>query len=234
LRDGNPDEMPDLRWTALFSALQLLILFPLLFQQVQRHFGLYREPTGGATFGTWLLFTLDSYSKAFLGLLEIYGIHFDSIGYASPWGRHLVTLKRLTFDYILIQGIIRLFAIRETTRDAVAAVKTDLDMAVRLGRRALGPLVRALEDSNVEVRARAAEALGVLGSERAVEPLLEALRGPSELVRERAAKALGMLGDRRAVEPLRQALADPDRYVKAAAAQALKQIASEVRIARRR
>src|ERR1700686_5405206 len=27
LKDGNPDEMPDLRWTALVSALQLVILF---------------------------------------------------------------------------------------------------------------------------------------------------------------------------------------------------------------
>src|SRR5438270_2651442 len=127
LRDGNPDEMPDLRWTALVSALQLLVLFPLLFQQVQRQFGLYREPPGGATFGTWVLFTLDSYSKAFLGLLEIYGVHFEAIGYRSPWGRHLVTLKRLTFDYILFQGIIRLFAISESAREAVADVKFDDD-----------------------------------------------------------------------------------------------------------
>jgi hypothetical protein len=212
---------------ALVSALQLLLIFPLLFMQLQRHFDLYVEPPGGATFTTWLLFTLDSYNKAFLSLLDIYGIHFDAIGYASPWGRHLVTLKRLTFDYILIQGILRLYAIHETARESVAAVKTDLDMAVRLGRRALGPLVRALEDDNAEVRARAAEALGALGNDRAVEPLIEALREPSELVRERAAKALGALGDRRAVGPLVEALSDADRYVKAAAGQALKQVAPE-------
>src|SRR5262249_48023804 len=42
LKDGNPDEMPDLRWAALVSALQLLILFPLLFQQVQWQYHLFR------------------------------------------------------------------------------------------------------------------------------------------------------------------------------------------------
>jgi hypothetical protein len=224
LRDGNPDEMPDLRGIALLSALQLLILFPLFFQQVQRQFGLYKVPEG-ATFWTWVLFTLDSYSKAFLGLLEIYGIHFNRIELDANWGRHLVTLKRLTFDYILIQGIIRLFAIRETIRDAVAAVKNDRELAERLGRRAIGPLIRALRyDANAEVRGRAAEALGTLGGPRAVEPLLEALRGPSEVVRERAAKALGALGDTRAIPALRAAAEDPDRYVKAAAADALKRL----------
>jgi hypothetical protein len=85
LRDGDPDALPDLRWTALLSALQLIVLFPLIFQQVQRHFDLFDVPEG-ATLWTWVLFTFDSYNKAFLGLLEIYGIHFDPIGYASPWG----------------------------------------------------------------------------------------------------------------------------------------------------
>jgi HEAT repeat protein len=135
-----------------------------------------------------------------------------------------VTLKRLTFDYILLQGILRLFAIRETIRDAVAAVKTDRELAERLGKRAIRPLIRALEDDNVEVRARAAEALGTLADPRVVEPLIEALAGPSELVRERAAKALGAVGDARAVEPLIKALQDRDRYVKAAAAGALKRL----------
>jgi hypothetical protein len=54
LKDGNPDAMPDLRCMALVSALQLVILFPLIFMQVQRHFGLYTVPEG-ATFWTWVL-----------------------------------------------------------------------------------------------------------------------------------------------------------------------------------
>src|SRR5262249_24431166 len=219
LKDGNPDELPDLRWTALVSALQLLILFPLFFQQMQAHFGLYKVPPDSDTFGKWLLFTVSHYSKAVLGLLDLYGYKITTIEPDTPWGRHLVLLKRLTIDYILIQGLIRIYAIHQTVSEGVSAVKADRDMAVRLGRRAARPLIRALEnDDNAEVRARAAEALGTLGGEEVVEPLIEALQSQSELVRERAAKALGTLGDPRACEPLRNLAAnDHDRYVRAAA-----------------
>ena len=37
-----PTPSPTCAWTALVSALQLLILFPLLYMQIQRHFGLYK------------------------------------------------------------------------------------------------------------------------------------------------------------------------------------------------
>src|SRR5207248_998841 len=57
LRDDDPDRMPDLRWTALVSALQLLVLFPLLYMQLQRHFHLY-DDRGGASFLDWLWFSL--------------------------------------------------------------------------------------------------------------------------------------------------------------------------------
>jgi hypothetical protein len=223
LRDGNPDDLPDLRGLALVSALQLLILFPLMFMKAQQQFHLYNAPSD-ATFWTWVLFTLDSYNKAFLGLLEIYDIKFEHVTLGLPAGRHLMTLVRLTFDYILIQGIVRLIAIRETVRDAVAAVKTDRDLAERLGRRALSPLLYALDDDNAEVRARAAEALGSLGYTSAVPELIDALKDRSETVRERAAKALGVLGDGAAVGPLTEATKDADRYVKAAAEEAIKKL----------
>src|SRR4029078_2877970 len=58
LRHEDPDLLPDLRWTALVAALQLLILFPLLFQQVQWHYHLYKV-SGPATFADWLWFSLD-------------------------------------------------------------------------------------------------------------------------------------------------------------------------------
>src|SRR5215469_11504952 len=93
LVEGKPDEMPDLRWVALASALQLLLLFPLLYQQMQRHFGLYHVPDG-ANFWSWVVFTFDMYSQSFLGLLDLYGILISSIAYSSPWGRHLATVER--------------------------------------------------------------------------------------------------------------------------------------------
>jgi hypothetical protein len=63
LVEGKPDEMPDLRWVALASALQLLLLFPLLYQQMQRHFGLYRVPDG-ANFWWWVVFTRHTARRA--------------------------------------------------------------------------------------------------------------------------------------------------------------------------
>lgn len=225
IRDGNPDEMPDLRWTALVSALQLLILFPLFFQQVHEAFGFYRVPPD-VHFWHWVLFTVDHYSKAVVGFLDLYGLHINRIEPEAGWGRHLVLIARLTTDYILIQGIVRIYAIHQTIREGVSAVKVDRDMAVRLGQRAVNPLIEAMQnDPNVEVRGRAAEALGKLGGPDVAEPLIEALGGRSELVRERAAKALAELGDLRAVDPLRKlAESDPDRYVKAAAEEAVKQL----------
>jgi PBS lyase HEAT-like repeat len=176
LINGNPDEMPDLRWTALVSALQLLFLFPLLFQQVQWHYHLFAVK-GQPTLGDWFWFTLDkTYLKALPDWSILYGVHISAIDFAAPWGRHLVLGSRLTFDYILIQGILRLLAIRATIREAVAVVKTDPDMAVRLGKRAMEPLIAKLHDPDKVVRGAAANALMQLGDARAVEPLIKALK----------------------------------------------------------
>jgi hypothetical protein len=101
LVDDDPDKTPDLRGLALLSALQLLLLFPLIFAHVQSLFGLYDAPPD-MPFRGWLAFTFDSFCKALLDWMEVYDINFTDIGYASPWGRHLVMLKRLTFDFILI------------------------------------------------------------------------------------------------------------------------------------
>jgi hypothetical protein len=175
LAHGNPDEMPDLRWTALVSALQLLVLFPLLFYQVQRQFGLFRAAPD-ATLGDWFWFTLDkTYLKALPDWSVLYGVHITSIDSDHPWGRHLAMLTRLTFDYILIQGVLRLLAIRGVVHEAVAAVKADPDMAVRLGRRAVVPLIAKLRDPDKQVRGAAANALMQLGDPRAVEPLRQAM-----------------------------------------------------------
>src|SRR5205814_3530567 len=144
LSHEDPDQLPDLRWTALVSALQLLILFPLLFHQVQEHYHLYRVE-GTATFGDWFWFALDkTYLKALPDWSVLYGVHISSIDFDAPWGRHMVLLSRLTFDYILIQGVLRLLAIRATINEAVAAVKADPDLSVRLGRRAIPPLTKRL------------------------------------------------------------------------------------------
>lgn len=176
LADGKPDEMPDLRGAALVSALQLLILFPLVFQQVHRQFGLFAVG-GTANLWDWFRFALDkTYLKALPDWSVLYGVHISFIDTDSPWARHLVLFTRLTFDYLLLQGIWRLLAIRSTIREAVAAVKSDPDMAVRLGKRAIVPLIAKLRDPDKGVRGAAANALMQLGDERAVAPLVEAMQ----------------------------------------------------------
>lgn len=175
LADGDPDQMPDLRLTALVSALQLLILFPLLFQQMQHHFHLYKADSA-VTLWDWFWFAIDkTYLKALPDWTVLYGIHISTIDFDAPLGRHLVLLTRLTFDYILIQGLIRLWAIRSTINEAVAAVKADPDMAVRVGKRAIPPLTEKLNDPDKAVRGAAANALTQLGDKRALQKFSEAL-----------------------------------------------------------
>jgi hypothetical protein len=169
LKDADPDQLPDLRGTALVSALMLLILFPLVFRQAERFFHLYKvneEPT----FWSWFWFSIDkTYLKALPDWSILYGVHISSIDFDAASGRHLVLLSRLTFDYILIQGVLRLLAIRATIQEAVAVVKADPHMAVRLGKRAITPLIEKLQDPDKMVRGAAANALMQLGDNRAIQ-----------------------------------------------------------------
>ena len=176
LKDADPDAMPDLRWTALVSALQLLVLFPLIYMQVQRSFELYKV-SQEHTFLDWVWFSLDkTYLKALPDWTTLYGFHHSSIDFDSAWGRHLVLLSRLTFDWILIQGALRIFAIRSTINEAVAAIKADPDMAVRVGKRAIPALIDKLSDPDRAVRGAAANALMQLGDEHGIQQISEAAR----------------------------------------------------------
>lgn len=84
--------------------------------------------------------------------------------------------------------------------------------------------IQQLKDSNREVRAEAAKALGELGDPRAVDPLIPLLKDEVKLVRARAAEALGTLGDMRAVDPLIPVLKDEDEWVREHAKKALEQL----------
>jgi HEAT repeat protein len=84
--------------------------------------------------------------------------------------------------------------------------------------------LRALKDTNWEVKKSAAAALGELGVSRAVNPLIDALRDGFVGVRGAAAAALGEIGDRNAVEPLIIALRDKNSDVRGNAAWALSKL----------
>lgn len=79
-------------------------------------------------------------------------------------------------------------------------------------------------DTEADVRADAAVALGAIGDADGVDALVAALGDPDASVRRAAAGALGVLRDPAAVEPLLTALGDADAEVRAAATDALASI----------
>ncbi|NLB00605.1 MAG: HEAT repeat domain-containing protein [Methanomicrobiales archaeon] len=93
---------------------------------------------------------------------------------------------------------------------------------------AVDPLLPLLDDPEVGVRWKAAEALGKLGTP-AVEPLTASLRSGSVDVRWMAAVTLGDIGDPTAIPALIDALDDEDTYVRSRAALALGAIGEPAR-----
>jgi len=82
-------------------------------------------------------------------------------------------------------------------------------------------LLKALQTHDADVRARAAEALGIVEDQRAIFPLIKALQDDETLVREKAAEALGELKSALACGVLADALDDKDQGVRKQAAKAL-------------
>jgi len=77
------------------------------------------------------------------------------------------------------------------------------------GTRAVEPLIEALKDKEVTVRAIAARSLGEIGDERAVEPLAESLKSRKlqfAFARKAATEALAKIGSDRAIEALLKTL----------------------------
>ena len=87
--------------------------------------------------------------------------------------------------------------------------------------RAVEPLVAALQNPIVEIRAAAAKTLGVLGDPEAFEALTEALSDSSATVRSSAAEALARSGDEAAIPGLVVLAGDESRSVRKSAREAL-------------
>ncbi|HFE64868.1 MAG TPA: alpha/beta fold hydrolase, partial [Caldithrix sp.] len=88
-------------------------------------------------------------------------------------------------------------------------------------KRAVMPLINAINDSDQSVRSAAIYSLGNIKDKRAVEPLIVAINDSSQSVRERAIEALGKLGDKRAFEPIIAVIDDENEYVRDEAVMAL-------------
>jgi HEAT repeat protein len=132
----------------------------------------------------------------------------------------------------LAAGIALLLASREVLRESVRAPQPERNGAQRLrsreGEAGVARLAQLLRDPNADVRASAAESLGLAGREAtaAIPALVAALQDENAEVRALAAQALGNLGSqaKTAAEPLRKLLEDPDAGVRAAAQAALEKI----------
>ncbi len=126
-------------------------------------------------------------------------------------------------DHERLEELVRALGHEDGTVRTAAAAKLG-----RLGDpRALGPLLRTLQDRNPDVRLAAAKALAGIGRP-AVGPLVQALHQQEARVREVAAWALGRIRDARVVQPLIRALSDEDVRVREAAAHALAWLFSSV------
>ena len=110
-------------------------------------FGCFSVPEG-ATISDWMLLGVDLLFRSVLDWSEIYGVQMSSIELDSMGGRHLFMALLLTIDFILIQGLLRVFEIRRTISEGVAAVVRDPEMAYRLGNRAVPSLLLMLEDQD--------------------------------------------------------------------------------------
>ncbi|GEM_PF-5354103 len=88
----------------------------------------------------------------------------------------------------------------------------------------LDEIILKFQDDNVDVRRRAAMALGRIGDARVVDALIVALKDKDEVVRRNAASALGAIGDAEAVEALVEALKEGNADLRRNAAKALRHI----------
>jgi hypothetical protein len=81
---------------------------------------------------------------------------------------------------------------------------------IRFGRRATAQLIDACNDTNPQVRLRAAWSLGLIADPRAYETLARLCNDPSDEVTYDARIALGLSGDPRALDVLVALIDDPN------------------------
>ncbi|MGE0351852.1 MAG: HEAT repeat domain-containing protein [Gemmatimonadales bacterium] len=114
--------------------------------------------------------------------------------------------------------------LQEPTQHPARAWAANILGEVRAAR-AFPALVRALDDLDDEVRAKAAASLGKLGDRRAITYLLDhLLTDPAPFVRARIAGALGQFSDTDVIDTLVRALGDPAWWVRMRSVEALEQI----------
>jgi hypothetical protein len=108
-----------------------------------------------------------------------------------------------------IPGLIRALSSRDPAVQSAA-----VHALAGIGPEAVGPLVRALEKKNRNLRLGVIGALAGIRDPGAVSALAEMMKDPGSEVRWQAAIALGETGGSEAVAPLLHGLEDRDKYVR--------------------
>jgi HEAT repeat protein len=93
-----------------------------------------------------------------------------------------------------------------------------------IGKAAIEPLKKAMEDPKWETRYRAVEALGKIADQEVVTPLIQALKDSQNHVRYMAAKGLQELQVSQSIDPLIALLSDENEYVRIMAVKGLGKI----------
>ncbi|MEE2748289.1 MAG: HEAT repeat domain-containing protein [Candidatus Thermoplasmatota archaeon] len=220
LSDVDPDGLPDLRVSAFISSFQLFMIIPFLMKSSHEIFDLYKVPEDD-TLGDWLLLGVDLLFRSILDWSEIYGVNMSDIKLDSMGGRHLVMAFLLTIDFILIQGIVRIFEIRRTISEGVAAAVRDPEMAYRLGGRAVPSLLQMLDDDSVvgDDCKHVIEALAVLREQRACDAIIS--RFEDDDVHTTAVAAMVTIGN---LAPLLVALTDEKTQTRIGALTAIRRM----------
>jgi HEAT repeat protein len=228
-----PDSLPRLQDLAMFTAIAVAVVLLFIFERAQECFDLFRVEDATRPHD-WMWFVLDkTYLRALPDTVELWDtrieqLHAGRIDYYSGrdgWaGRGLVFLAYSLLYLILLQGLARIWQVRRDIREGIAGVAVDPDMAVRLGRRAVRPLLKAWQKPDISpaVRANMATALGHLGDIAALPALRDAAedRQTPLRVREAALLALGSLDRVECVAALAGVLANDDDHPVARAAAA--------------
>lgn len=70
------------------------------------------------------------------------------------------------------------------------------DILVKIGEPALEPLIKALENDNLDIRMEAARVLGRIGNKKALDPLISALKDENVNFRKEVASAIDKIIDK--------------------------------------
>jgi len=140
--------------------------------------------------------------------------------------RYVSTLLEMAGEIYGIDFIIATHSERMGLAEGMSSWSVDFwgaakEALMKIGDRAVEPMIAALNDEDKSVRRFAVEVLGKMKDPRAVEPLIVLLNDESEKVRMKVVEVLGEFKDPRAVEPLIRVLNDESVKVRMLAAEVL-------------